>query len=309
MQTYRFKTGCTFILALITITAARPAAFAQQKQEIRKTIIITDGDTIINGKNLKNLSKSDRAALRKELQAMEKNRSMRRAGKQKNEEIIIKNGNQAPKILRWSDEDEISMNDYPWVLSDSLVTFMKDSLPRQLRFNMEHMDSNMHQKMMELHRRIGSMPPMMGRAYPRMLSPKEGINLYNRIPSGGKNLQSFNYVNTDKDGITTHLNIRLTDVPEELSKKISHDTKVLEVTDLVISPNFSSGKLNLIFQTAARGSISVKILDSDLKALFTDQPANFSGNYYKQVSLPKNGIYYIHISQNGKSFIKKMVKE
>lgn len=308
MQTYRFKTGCAFVLALITITAARPAAFAQQKQEIRKTIIITDGDTIINGKNLKNLSKSDREALRKELRATEQNLPMRRA-KQKSEEIIIKNGDKAPKILRWSDKDEdgIFMGDHPWVLSDSLITFMKDSLHRQLRFNLEHMDSNMRQKMMELHRRMGSMPPMMGRVYPRSI-PKEG-ELYNRTPSRSKNSQSFNYVNTDKDGITTHLNIRLTDVSEEVSKKISHDNKVLEVTDLVISPNFSAGKLNLSFQTATRGSISVKILDSDLKAAFTDQPVNFNGSYYKQVSLPKNGVYYIHISQNGKSFIKKMVKE
>lgn len=128
---------------------------------------------------------------------------------------------------------------------------------------------------------------------------------------GRNNSQSFNYSNTDKNGISTRMNIRVSDVSKEDLKTITGSDKpaVLEVKDLMLFPNFSAGKMTLSFIIASKATTQVRVLDSDKKVVFSDNAGNFSGNYVKQLSLPKNGIYYVAVSQNGEWFVKRVVKE
>jgi hypothetical protein len=125
------------------------------------------------------------------------------------------------------------------------------------------------------------------------------------------NSQSFNYSNTDKNGITTRMNIRVSDASKEDLKKIagSDNPNALAIEDLTLFPNFSTGKMTLSFNIAAKGTTEIKVLDSDKKVVFTDKPSNFSGNYIRQINLPKNGVYYISVAQNGKWFVRKVVKD
>jgi hypothetical protein len=126
-----------------------------------------------------------------------------------------------------------------------------------------------------------------------------------------KNSSSFNYNQVDKDGISSRMNLRIIDAEKDPLKKITGSesmTSALNVEDLTLFPNFSTGKLGLSFNMESRGPVKVKVLDSQLNQIYTDEAANFSGNYMKQISLPKNGIYYISIKQNDGWFVKKLIK-
>ena len=295
-------------------------AKAQDKKEIHRTIVINDGDTIINGKKLSEASPAERKALRKELKESEKNRKdmkviRKRKGGKEEKEIIIHHGDKEPRVLRWRSEDN-NGEGHARVFKfddDSLVlSFDHDSLMNGFRFHMDGPDSNMRNRVMGMNRSLRSFPRMMEGAHPRLfMDGMDGNEMFDRIPSRRGNSQMFNYVNTDKDGISSRMSIRISEANEETLKKLNagNEKVALTVNDLTISPNFSNGKLNLTFNLSEKGSAEVIILDSSLKEVFTDKPASVNGIYFKQVSLPKNGVYYIRISQGGKTFVRKMVKE
>ena len=291
-------------------------AKSQDKKEVRRTIVITDGDTIINRKKLSEASPGDRKALRKELKESEKARKdvkiiRNKEGRKEDEEIIIRKGDKEPRVLRWrSDEDGDKHARVFKFNGDSLVVaFDGDSLMKGFRFKMEGLDSNLRERMMGMDRRLRSLPRTMERSHPRLFM--DDFEPFGVMPSRRENSQSFNYLSTDKDGISSRMSIRISEVNEETLKKLDAEKaeSTLTVNDLTISPNFSNGKLNLTFNLAEKGSAEVKVLDSNLKEVFTDKPASINGTYFKQISLPKNGVYYIRISQGGKTFVRKMVKE
>jgi len=291
-------------------------AKSQDKKEIRRTIVINDGDTIINGKKLSEANPAERKALRKELKESEKIRKdikviRNRKGGKEEKEIIIHNGDKEPRVLRWrSDDDgEGHARVFKFEGDSLMVAFDGDSLMKGFRFNMDGLDSNMRNRVMGMNRSLRSLPRMMERSHPRLFM--DDNEMFDRIPSRRENSQAFNYVSTDKDGISNRMSIRISEANEETLKKLNsgNEKSSLTVNDLTISPNFSSGKLNITFSLSDKGSAEVKILDSGMKEVFTDKPAAVNGTYFKQLSLPKNGVYYIRISQGGKTFVRKVVKE
>jgi hypothetical protein len=91
---------------------------------------------------------------------------------------------------------------------------------------------------------------------------------------------------------------------------IENAANLLDVKDLTLFPNFSNGKLGISFNFETKGPIKLKILNTDLKPVFTDELSTaFSGSYMKQIPLAENGVYYITIEQNKVWFIKRLVKE
>ena len=122
------------------------------------------------------------------------------------------------------------------------------------------------------------------------------------------NSQSFNYNYTDKEGISNRIHIRISEVSADKIKQVSEgEANTLEVKDLTLFPNFSSGKMTLSFNLPDKGHALIKILDSDLKPVFSGQGSG--DTYFKQFNMLKNGVYYIHIKQGNSSFVRKMVKE
>jgi hypothetical protein len=107
------------------------------------------------------------------------------------------------------------------------------------------------------------------------------------------------------------MNIRILDAQKGDLKKITGSeslSSALDVMDLTLFPNFSTGKLGLSFNLESRGAVKVKIMDSELKQVYADEAANFVGTYMKQINLPKNGIYYISVKQNNGWFVRKLIK-
>ncbi|TZF85725.1 hypothetical protein FW774_01220 (plasmid) [Pedobacter sp. BS3] len=126
-----------------------------------------------------------------------------------------------------------------------------------------------------------------------------------------KNTQFFHYETIDKDGVPTDINIALSDADRSAVKKLTEGgdpANVLEIENLVLFPDFKSNKLSLHFILSRRGNTSVKILNSAFHELFSTR-STFSGNYFKQVTIPKNGLYYLVINQGERWFIKQFIKE
>ncbi|MFM6975988.1 MAG: T9SS type A sorting domain-containing protein, partial [Sphingobacteriaceae bacterium] len=191
-----------------------------------------------------------------------------------------------------------------------------DSILKTVRMHMDGLDSNMRQGFRVMKRGDDDFEffvnPPNGAMAPRAGMGAPDGSVFRMGRPEGKNSQAFSYANTDKEGISNRLNIRLSETGKETLKKItgSETPKVdLNVQDLNIFPSFSAGKLNVAFNLKTKGALEIKILDSDYQTILTDKHTNFNESYYKSINLPKNGVYYLVISQNGSWFVKRMVKE
>jgi len=341
------------LLCLFAIAAVAPdyAAYAQNTDGLKRSIIIANGDTIVNGKKFSELNKDERAKLREEFKKMEKNfrggASVRTRGKEEiirkegggNKEIIITREGKEPNVLHWNDDIGAEVRTYnfknrkPGDLNvfrhygdstlfgkdikmfsfggDSSFNFKFDNDVRMESFETIVQDSNQRKRVITMHREIA--PGRPGGMVFRGDAP--GVEIERRAFPGSmerNNSSSFNYSHTDKDGISSRMNIRISDANKDKLKKITGAetiTKSLDVNDLTLFPNFSSGKMTLSFNVASKGNAKISVLDSDMKSIFTNEATNFSGNYVKQLSLPKNGVYYVTVNQNGNWFVKRLVKE
>jgi hypothetical protein len=293
---------------------------AQESKEVRRIIVITDGDTVINGKKLSEASASDRRALLKELDEAKANRKsvQKKKGVREKKEVYIERSDREPHVLRWRSDDEgegmnfrfkdDGMHVFKFGGDSLMMAFGNDSLMKRFHFKMDDLDSNMRKRVFSFDHNMRGLPRMLERSHPRIFM--DGTEAFGRSTFRRENSQSFNYVSTDKDGISSRVSIRISEADEEALKKINAGSGTeLAVNDLTLSPNFSNGKMNLSFSLTEKGTAQIRIFDSSMKEIFSDRPAAINSIYFKQISLPKNGIYYISISQGSKAFVRKVVKE
>jgi len=77
---------------------------------------------------------------------------------------------------------------------------------------------------------------------------------------------------------------------------------IIQPSGITISPNPTTGPVNLAVNLPGSGTIFVKVYDQSGKIIYQDQKSNFSGQYFKRIDLGNlpAGIYFIRISGNGK---------
>src|SRR5690242_16735585 len=138
---YAFSLAATVVFIL-----GSGAAKAQEKKESKRTIIITDSDTIINGKKLSDASPAERKSLLKELDESKKSRKSIKGkkGDMDEKDVFIHRNGKEPHVLRWRSEDVgDGMNfrfredgDHVFQFDgDSLVmSFENDSLTKRFHF-------------------------------------------------------------------------------------------------------------------------------------------------------------------------------
>ncbi|WP_411272744.1 T9SS type A sorting domain-containing protein [Daejeonella sp.] len=339
---------CLFAIAAV---APDYAAHGQEKNGLTRSIIIYNGDTAVNGKKFSELSNDERTKLRREIKEMERNfkggSSIRTRGDEVvirkegggNKDVVITRKVKEPNALVWNNDIGAELRSYNFkgnkpgdlrvikpngdrMLLDKefqVFSFGGDS-SMNFKFNADSLinsfenfglDSNLRKRVITMNReRATGMP---GAMVFRGDGPAMGFEkrLFPSVMERN-NSSSFNYNHTDKDGISSHMNIRIGDASKEQLKNITGNetiTKSLDVSDLTLFPNFSNGKITLSFSLASKDSAKIKIYDSDMKSIFTDELSGFSGNYVKQLTLPKNGVYYVAVSQNGNWYVKRLVKE
>ena len=300
---------------VLIIISSGSSVKAQQEKKVIRSIIISNGDTIINGKKLSEVDKQERTRLRKEFSEMEST-TKGLEGNSESRVIIRKRTSKEAPVLNWNDGNpkELELRVEKNIPGDIQIFKFEgndinvDTLVNGFILKGTGLDSTLRKRIITMNRNFNlNEPGINGRTI-----PPTGFERGN-MPGAEerKNSSSLNYNQIDKDGISSRMNLRLSDADKDQLKKITGSesmTSALNVEDLTLFPNFSTGKLGLSFNMESRGQVKVTILDSQLKQIYTDEATNFSGNYMKQISLPKNGIYYISIKQNDGWFVKKLIK-
>jgi len=113
-----------------------------------------------------------------------------------------------------------------------------------------------------------------------------------------------------------NITIKLVDVSkseaEDLANKAGETfDNELELGEISFSPNPNTGKFNLNFFLSESGDTDVRLLDMQGRPVYEETLKKFEGNYSKQIDIAKqaNGVYFLLITQNGKQFTKKVIKE
>ena len=313
-------------------------ASAQVDRKISQSIIIKNGDTTINGKKLSEVDQEERIRLRQVFRDMEgrikgktiDKRVIIKPGEGENNEIIIGRRGETPHILHWEDDDMKELDfdldrKMPGRLhvfkfnGDSMsLGFNTDTIMKNFKFQIDGLDSNLRERVITMHMDMTPVAPNMPRMPRAPMNPSAPPMVFEfergELPGmrNKNNSSSFNFNSTDKNGISSRMNFRLNDAEKSHMKTITgieNTGNLLDIKDLTRFPNFSNGKVGISFNSESKGSIKLKILNTDLKPVFTDEITNFNGSYMKQISLPENGVYYISISQNNVWYVKQIVKE
>jgi hypothetical protein len=285
MKTHFFKPGfeLIFSVSLIAILGLPPMLMAQNQKDL--DIKISNGDTTVNGKNIRGLSAAERKDALSDIRHMSgadngaTTFSFRRrdtlGGRIKRIEIRKRTGNS--------------------MFGDSITRVEQYSTGRN-----------------------GNSNPRMTFRYRFNDNGVDGGDLNNRNFGDGinipmtrferRNSQNFHYINIDKDGISTHVSFEVSEVSNDDLKRMPYvEGGKFEIIDLNLVPEFSTGKTLLMFNLPVKTTAEVKLTDDEGKVLWTEKA--IGGSFKKAFVFGLNGVYFLQISQGHNVSIKKIIKE
>ncbi|HWD88769.1 MAG TPA: hypothetical protein VG367_11625 [Mucilaginibacter sp.] len=300
MKNSPLKPGFEFIFAmsLIAIIGLPPIVFAQNTKIKDIDIRITNGDTTVNGKNIKDLSPEQRKDALKDIQNL-------------NGDDKPMAGNQRFYIRRGGSSDtgrNVVIERRRFNNGDRGFAFRGDSMHT---FQFRYKAPGGKDSMMTYNFRMN--PDL--RMEPREFEFRNRDFNFNMRPMRGmefrmnrRNSQHFSYSTTGSDGMITNVNFMVSDASPERIKQLTGSQKAdLELSDLSLVPEFTSGKTLLMFSLPAHTAADVKFMDHDGKVLWTDKSMN--GSFSKSFPLGLNGSYLLEVRQGGKAALKRIVKE
>jgi hypothetical protein len=283
MKTHLLKPGfeLIFSLSLMAILGLPPLLMAQNQKDIE--IKIRNGDTTVNGKDIKTLSSSERT------QAMNDIRHMTGTGDNAQVYTFRRRDTTGGRVSRIEIRRRTSRNG------------TGDTTGSVWQFNTK--PGNMSSRMNFRYRLNDDGPD-------RELNSGMFNNRFNApmVRYERRNSQNFHYINIDKDGISTHVSFEVSEVSNDDLKRMPYvEGSKFELTDLNLVPEFSSGKTLLMFALPAKTTADVKLTDDEGKILWTDKA--LGGSFKKSFVFGLNGIYYLQIKQGHNVSVKKIIKE
>jgi len=265
--------------------------YAQGNKNMDITII--NGDTTINGQNIKELSAKDREQALKDignLSGPETNGRQRIVFKRRSltdtgsKDIVFKR--------RFFNNEDLTENH----------RFFNDSAKHVFKFRMKRPDGG--DSTYTFNYRMQGEPDEFLDDHMRNFN----FRIRERENFRHRNVQRFEYTNTGNDGISTHTSFRVSDASPEKIKNVTGNEKAeLELRDLNLVPEFSSGKTFLMFNLATKTAAEVKFTDSEGKLIWSEKIVN--GEFHKSFPLGLNGVYFLQVKQGGKAALKRVVKE
>jgi hypothetical protein len=270
MKKHLIKPGFEFIFSfsLVMILGLPPVLLAQIKTQKDIEIKIENGDTTINGKNIKELSAADKESALTDINNLNKNTLVEKSFGQNNNKH---------RTFTFKRRDTLG--------GDELRPGKMKKMNREMAFSYRRDDEPGDR--MEIRERRFDRP--MGR--------------FER-----KNSQNFEYVNTDNDGVSTHVSFHVSEASDDDLKRMPYvEGPKFEIKDLNLVPQFSSGKILLMFNLLSKAPAEVKLSDSEGKFLWSEKAIN--GTFSKSFALGLNGIYYLQIKQGKSIALKRIMKE
>jgi hypothetical protein len=317
------RVGFTLSLIFLILVVFNLFAEAQENKQLKKKVIIKNGDTTVNGKKISEFNLTERDKLRKDLHALERSHAIKK-------EIIIERNIPGGKndiadkdallereeTIPGLDERDITIKEFRFSNPemqkrvfrfnvDSMALITKDSLIIRLRNRVDR-PFLFEDRVIA---RDGEMEPgnhFLFKSGSNNVLIDRDIRKSIRL---SENSQMLHFNNIDKDGIATRISFRISKVEKNVLLKLIKSDNASELTDVLdvtLYPNFSSGNTTLAL-TIPKGITSIKVLDTDLDIILSEKTNNV--NFSKQMTLPVNGIYYLVITQNNKWFVRQIVKE
>jgi hypothetical protein len=271
MKKRSFKPGYEFIFSLcILAVLGLPPLVSAQSSTKDMDITIVNGDTTINGKNIKDLSGKDRSEALKDIG----NISSVKTGK--------------PVILGRAYINVDTTYRGPMANGNNMMHKHKKGDSTYAFHYKMHMDDKHHVEMHE---------------YPMDRGEHIGFE--------HKNTQNFIFTTTDNSGITTRVTFHVSDhfgpLDADATKNENIQMDMLDIMDLTLVPEFSAGKILLMFSLPSKAPAEVKLKDSKGTVLWSEKASN--GKFSTTFALGLNGEYYLQVKQAGKVTVKKIVKE
>jgi hypothetical protein len=287
MKTFLLKPGFEFIfsISLIVILGLPPMLMAQSTKELE--IKIENGDTTINGKNIKQLSAKDRQDALIDIKHLNGGNDVNTDRKYSLKRRDTVGGRTGRMEFR---RKELENGGHGPVIAQS--TIIRDSLGNVIAFK------SGRARNMDPKRRFNE----MGEHNPDRPFDSPMMHFER------KNSQYFDYVNTDNAGISTHVNYHVAEASNDDLKKLERlEGSKFEINDLNIVPEFTTGKTLLMFNLPAKAPAEVKFSDSEGKILWIEKVTG--GSFSKTFTLGLNGIYYLKIKQGNNITVKKIMKQ
>jgi hypothetical protein len=280
-----------FALSIIGIMTLPLLVFAQGNKNMDITIM--NGDTTINGKNIKELSAKGREQALKDIDNL--------SGPETNgrQRIVIKKRSLTDTGGRNMIYKRRSFND------DDLTEnhrFFNDSARHVFKFRMKR--PNGGDSTFTFNYKTNDNPDDSFDDH----MPNFSYRMRERENFRHRNVQRFDYTNTGNDGISTYTSFRVSDVSPEKIKNLTGSEKAeLELRDFSLVPEFSSGRTLLMFNLASKTPVEVKFTDSEGKLIWSEKAVK--GEFSKSFPLGLNGVYFIQVKQGNKVALKRVVKE
>ncbi|MDP5171610.1 MAG: T9SS type A sorting domain-containing protein [Bacteroidia bacterium] len=91
----------------------------------------------------------------------------------------------------------------------------------------------------------------------------------------------------------------------------SGDANSLQVGEMGLYPNPTTGRVMLNFQSAEEGEMNIEVRDLQGRSVYQQSEADFRGAYTNDIDLSSEsaGVYFLTVTINGKSVTKKIVME
>jgi len=264
MKKRSFKPGYEFIfsLCILAILGLPPLVSAQSSTK-DMDITIVNGDTTVNGKNIKSLSGKDRREALKDIGNISSART-------KNVTIDAPMANSSDMGHKHKKGDSTFAFHY------------------KMQIDKQHAETH------EYH-------PMEGGDHDRG----------DRMGFERKNTQNFIFTSTDNEGVSTHVSFHVSDhfgrLDADATNHENIQMEMLDLMDLTLVPEFSAGKVLLMFNLPSKAVAEVKLKDSKGTILWNEKATN--GKFSTTFAMGLNGEYYLQVKQAGKVTVKKIVKE
>ena len=289
------KPGFEFVfsMALVAILALPPVLLAQNKTQRDMEIRIENGDTTVNGKNIKSLSAEDRQSALIDINNLHGNMDEKQFKGNGGRNYFFKRIDTAGgKTMHMEFRRRTPGNGDGPMMSRR---FERDTLKIGQRRKMG--DGN---KKMTFSYRFDENTDDMR---PRDRGFNRDMRRHER-----RNTQNFDYENTNNDGVVTHLTFHVSEASDDDLKRMEYvEGPKFDIRDLNIAPQFSSGKILLTFDLATKAPAVVKLSDSEGKTLWTEKTA--TGAFSKSFALGLNGVYYLQVKQGKNIALKRIMKE
>jgi hypothetical protein len=274
MKKRSFKPGYEFIFSLcIAAILGLPPLVSAQSSTKDMDITIANGDTIVNGKNIKDLSGKERSEALKDIGNISsvKTSHYKKMGYARTQ-VHVDSAFNGPMANN----------------GDMMRKHKKGDSTFAFHYKM-HIDDKHHAEMQEYH-------PM---------------DRGDRMGFDHKNTQNFIFTSTDNEGISTHVSFHVSDhfgrLDADATNHENIQMEMLDLMDLTLVPEFSTGKVLLMFNLPSKAVAEVKLKDSKGTILWSEKATN--GKFSTTFAMGLNGEYYLQVKQAGKVTVKKIVKE